>query len=149
MIGLMPCLFDGPINSESFHAYVEQFLVPTLKPSDIVFLDNLGSHKGKAAESDPRRRGAPGVPPQILSDLNPIEQVFASSTFDPFSDRLGRGVELPRRGSRRGGGWHWVGVVSGLFNRNDSGVGALERRPRHEEGYHEGGGCGRRSFAFG
>src|ERR1700735_482400 len=52
-------------------------------------------------------------------------------------------------GSRGGGGWHWVGVVSGLFNRNDSGVGALERRPRHEEGYHEGGGCGRRSFAFG
>ena len=51
--------------------------------------------------------------------------------------------------SRRGGGWNWVGVVSGLFNPNDSGVGALERRPRHDEGYHEGGGCGRRSFAFG
>ena len=54
-----------------------------------------------------------------------------------------------RIGSRRGGGWNWVGVVSGLFNPNDSGVGALERRPRHDEGYHEGGGCGRRSFAFG
>src|SRR5580700_876272 len=26
-----PCLFDGPINGERFHAYVEQFLVPTLK----------------------------------------------------------------------------------------------------------------------
>ena len=52
-------------------------------------------------------------------------------------------------GSRRGGGWNWVGVVSGLFNPNDSGVRALERRPRHDEGYHEGGGCGRRSFAFG
>ena len=51
--------------------------------------------------------------------------------------------------SRRGGGWNWVGVVSGLFNPNDSGVRALERRPRHDEGYHEGGGCGRRSFAFG
>ena len=42
-------------------------------------------------------------------------------------------------------GWR---VVSGLFNPNDSGVGALERRPRHDEGYHEGGGCGRRSFAL-
>ena len=53
--------------------------------------------------------------------------------------------------SRRGGGWNWVGVVSGLFNlANDSGVGALERETaRHDEGYHEGGGCGRRSFAFG
>ena len=50
--------------------------------------------------------------------------------------------------SRRGGGWNWVGVVSGLFNPNDSGVGALERRPRHDKGYHEGGGCRRRGFAF-
>ena len=36
-----PCLFDGPINSERFHAYVEQFLVPTLKPGDVVILDNV------------------------------------------------------------------------------------------------------------
>ena len=50
--------------------------------------------------------------------------------------------------SRRGSGWNWVGVVSGLFNPNDSGVGALERRPRHDKGYHEGGGCRRRGFAF-
>ena len=48
-------------------------------------------------------------------------------------------VTLPNR-SRRGGGWNWVGVVSGLLNPNDSGVGALERRPRHDQGYHEGGG---------
>ena len=51
-------------------------------------------------------------------------------------------------GSRRGGGWNWVGVVSGSFNPNDSGVGALERRPRHDKGYHERGGCRRRGFAF-
>src|SRR5208283_914385 len=50
--------------------------------------------------------------------------------------------------SRRGGGWNWVGVDSGLLNPNDSGAGALERRPRHDEGYHEGGGCGCRGFAF-
>jgi DDE superfamily endonuclease len=41
-------LFDGPINGERFHAYVEQFLAPTLKSGDVVILDNLGSHKGKA-----------------------------------------------------------------------------------------------------
>jgi hypothetical protein len=45
---------------------------------------------------------------------------------------------VTRTGSCRGGGWNWVGVVSGLFNSNDSGVGALERRPRDDEGYHEG-----------
>jgi transposase len=41
------CLFDGPINGERFHAYVEQFLVPTLKVGDVVILDNLGSPQGK------------------------------------------------------------------------------------------------------
>jgi putative transposase len=34
-----PCLFDGPINGERFRAYVDQFLVPTLKPGDVVILD--------------------------------------------------------------------------------------------------------------
>ena len=77
----------------------------------------------------------------------------AAEQWEPDDTRVSRpvlrerGGEIPR--SRRGGGWNWVGVVSGLFNPNDSGVGALERRPRHDEGYHEGGGCGRRSFAFG
>jgi hypothetical protein len=53
-----PCLFDGPINSERFHAYAEQFLVPTLKPGDVVILDNLGSHKGKAVRRAIRDVGA-------------------------------------------------------------------------------------------
>ena len=47
-----PCLFDGPINGERFHAYVEQFLVPTLKPGDVVILDNLGSHKGEGRSDE-------------------------------------------------------------------------------------------------
>jgi len=56
--------------------------------------------------------------------------------------------EAAANGSRRGGGWKLVGVVSGFLNPNDSSVDALERRPRHDEGYHEGGGCRRREFAF-
>lgn len=47
-----PCLFDGPINGKSFLAYVTQLLVPTLKPGDIVVMDNLGSHKSKAVRKD-------------------------------------------------------------------------------------------------
>ena len=43
-----PCVIDGPINGMSFRAYVEQVLVPILKPGDIVVMDNLGSHKGCA-----------------------------------------------------------------------------------------------------
>jgi transposase len=73
-----PCLFDGPINGERFHAYVEQFLVPTLKPGDVVILDNLGSHKGKAVRQTIRSVGARLVfLPNYSPDLNPIEQVFA------------------------------------------------------------------------
>jgi len=44
-----PLVIDGPINGESFAAYVEQVLVPTLKEGDIVVLDNLGSHREQAS----------------------------------------------------------------------------------------------------
>lgn len=73
-----PCLFDGPINGQKFLAYVEQFLVPTLKPGDIVVLDNLGSHKGKAVRHTIRGAGAKLLfLPPYSPDLNPIEQAFA------------------------------------------------------------------------
>jgi transposase len=73
-----PCVIDGPINGQSFLAYVEQILVPTLKPGDIVIMDNLGSHKGKAVRKAIRAAAAKlfFLPP-YSPDLNPIEQVFA------------------------------------------------------------------------
>lgn len=73
-----PCVFDGPINGERFRAYVEQALIPTLKPGDVVVMDNLGSHKGAAVRRALRRAGAKlfFLPP-YSPDLNPIEQVFA------------------------------------------------------------------------
>jgi putative transposase len=73
-----PCLFDGPINGERFRAWVEQALVPTLKPGDIVILDNLGSHKGNAVRAAIRDAGAHLLfLPAYSPDLNPIEQLFA------------------------------------------------------------------------
>jgi transposase len=73
-----PCLFDGPINGERFRAYVEQVLIPTLKPNDIVVLDNLGSHKGKAVRQTIKAAGSRLLfLPKYSPDLNPIEQVFA------------------------------------------------------------------------
>ena len=73
-----PWLLDGPINGESFRVYVERELVPTLKPSDIVIADNLGSHKNKAARRAIRQVGARLILlPKYSPDLNPIEQVFA------------------------------------------------------------------------
>lgn len=73
-----PCLFDGPINGVSFLAWVRQFLLPALKPGDIVIMDNLGSHKGIAVRAALRTVGAKlfFLPP-YSPDLNPIEQVFA------------------------------------------------------------------------
>jgi len=53
-----PCLVDGPINAVTFLAYVRQFLLPTLKPGDVVVMDNLGSHKGKAIRQALRSAGA-------------------------------------------------------------------------------------------
>ncbi len=73
-----PCVFDGPINGESFLRYVEQFLVPSLKPGDIVVMDNLGSHKSNAVRAAIRAVGARLLfLPPYSPDLNPIEQVFA------------------------------------------------------------------------
>jgi transposase len=73
-----PCVIDGPINGESFLAYIEQVLVPTLRPGDIVIIDNLGSHKGKAIRRAIRAAGAKlFFLPAYSPDLNPIEQVFA------------------------------------------------------------------------
>jgi hypothetical protein len=40
-----PAVFDGPIDNPTFLAYVEQVLVPTLRPGDVVVLDNLAMHK--------------------------------------------------------------------------------------------------------
>lgn len=73
-----PCLFDGPINGESFCAYVEQILLPTLQPNDIVVMDNLGSHKSTRVRKAIRSAGARLLfLPAYSPDLNPIEQVFA------------------------------------------------------------------------
>ena len=67
-----------PTCGESFRTYVDQVLAPTLKPGDVVILDNLGSHKGKAVRRAIRASGARLLfLPPYSPDLNPIEQVFA------------------------------------------------------------------------
>ena len=73
-----PWVVDGPINGAAFLLYVETELVPTLRPDDIVVMDNLGSHKGKADRHAIRAAGARLLfLPPYSPDLNPIEQVFA------------------------------------------------------------------------
>lgn len=73
-----PMVLDGPMNRVAFQAYIEQVLVPTLRPGDTVIMDNLPAHKG----SDVRRAiEATGATlrylPPYSPDLNPIENAFA------------------------------------------------------------------------
>ncbi len=73
-----PFVFDQPINGASFTAWVEGQLCPTLRPGDIVIMDNLSSHKKPAVRAAIRARGARLLfLPPYSPDLNPIEQVFA------------------------------------------------------------------------
>lgn len=73
-----PFVLDGAINGEAFVAYVEQVLAPTLRPGDIVVLDNLSSHKVAGVREAIESRGASLLYlPPYSPDLNPIEQVFA------------------------------------------------------------------------
>ena len=73
-----PCVIDGPINGVRFLARVRQFLVPALRTGDVVVLDNLGSHKGRAVRRTIRKAGAHLLfLPPYSPDLNPIEMVFA------------------------------------------------------------------------
>jgi transposase len=73
-----PWLLEGPIDGETFRTYVARMLVPTLHEGDIVIMDNLGSHKGKAVRDLIRAAGAKlFYLPKYSPDLNPIEQVFA------------------------------------------------------------------------
>ncbi|ATE64731.1 hypothetical protein COO09_15855 [Rhizorhabdus dicambivorans] len=73
-----PCVIDGPINGDSFTAWVEQFLIPALEPGSIVIIDNLGSHKGSRVRRSLRAAGIKLLfLPPYSPDLNPIEQVFS------------------------------------------------------------------------
>jgi putative transposase len=73
-----PWLIDGPINGERFRLYVEKVLLPTLRPDDLVVIDNLASHRGKAIRRIIRSVGAKlFFLPKYSPDLNPIEQLFA------------------------------------------------------------------------
>ena len=73
-----PFVVDEPMNRAIFTQYIRQYLVPELKPGDIVILDNLSSHKGQEAAALVEARGATLLfLPPYSPDLNPIEMVFA------------------------------------------------------------------------
>lgn len=73
-----PMVLNGPINGAAFQAYVDQVLVPELRPGDIVVMDNLGSHKGAGVRAAIEAAGASLLYlPPYSPDFNPIENAFA------------------------------------------------------------------------
>lgn len=73
-----PCVLDGPVDGDSFRAWVEQFLAPSLRPGDIVVMDNLSSHKVDGVRRAIQATGAHLLYlPPYSPDFNPIEQLFA------------------------------------------------------------------------
>jgi transposase len=100
-------VFDGPIDRPTFCAYVEQVLVPTLRPGDVVVLDNLAAHKHPQVRAAIEHAGAllRFLPP-YSPDFNPIEMAFAKlkalfraarpRTFDQVCDLMAAALGLFR-----------------------------------------------------
>ncbi len=95
-----PLVIDGVMTGEIFVAYIEQSLAPTLKPGDIVIMDNLPAHKVSGVAEAIEARGATvRYLPPYSPDLNPIEQMFAKlkallrkaavRTIDKLWDKIG------------------------------------------------------------
>ena len=93
---------DGAMNSETFLAYTGQFLVPSLKPGDIVIMDNLSSHKAKGIREAIEAAGCDlwylPTYPRGSPDYNPIEKLWSkvkswlrrvsAGTFKTLSDAV-------------------------------------------------------------
>jgi transposase len=73
-----PMVLDGPLNRPAFEAYVDQVLVPELRPGDVVIMDNLASHKSPIARAAIEAAGAElRFLPPYSPDFNPIENMPA------------------------------------------------------------------------
>lgn len=99
-----PMVIDGPMNGEAFLAYVEQVLVPTLEPGDVVVMDNLACHKSAGVRDAIEAAGAQlRFLPPYSPDFNPIENAFsklkallrkaATRTRDALWDEVGRTID--------------------------------------------------------
>lgn len=100
-----PFVIDSPVNRVIFEAWVEQALVPELRPGDIVVMDNLSSHKGPAVQALIEAAGARLLYlPPYSPDFNPIENLFAkikallrreaARTIDTLWAAIGRILDL-------------------------------------------------------
>ena len=102
-----PMVLDGPIKGDWFEAYIDQVLVPTLKPGDVVIMDNLSSHKRLSVKLLIEAAGATlAFLPPYSPDFNPIEKAFSKLK-----------ANLRRIGERTVTGlWDVIGSLVNMFN---------------------------------
>jgi transposase len=100
-----PMVLDGAMNGIAFRAYVEQVLVPTLIPGDIIVMDNLPAHKAEGVRQTIEVAGCQLLYlPPYSPDFNPIEKAFskfkallrarAKRTVEALWDTVGEIVAL-------------------------------------------------------
>ncbi len=99
-----PVLIDGPVNGDVFMAWVEQALIPGLRPGEIVVMDNLSTHRMGCVAAAIRAAGFDVcyLPP-YSPDLNPIESMWsqvksvlrklAARTFESLCDAMGEALQ--------------------------------------------------------
>ena len=77
--GMGPCLaVEGSTTREVFEAYLKRVLAPSLRPGQVVVMDNLSSHKGSRVRELVKERGCEILYlPPYSPDLNPIEEAFS------------------------------------------------------------------------
>jgi transposase len=112
--GMGPCLaVEGPTTKAVFEAYLERVLAPSLRPSQVVVMDNLSSHKGSRVRELVEARGCELVYlPAYSPDLNPIEEAFAklkallrkaeARTRETLIEALGKALEAVTANDARG-----------------------------------------------
>jgi transposase len=112
--GMGPCLaVEGPTTREVFETYLERLLVPSLKPGQVVVMDNLSSHRGGRVRELIESKGCELVYlPPYSPDLNPIEEAFAklkallrkagARTREPLIEAMGWALEVITAKDARG-----------------------------------------------
>jgi len=107
---IAPCVLDGAINGDMFLAYVEQVLVPALRPGDTVIMDNLSSLKSAGVRAATEAAGAPLMfLPPYSPDFNPIEMAFAKLKSQLRAKALRAMDEL----------WQALGPLSNAFSKTE------------------------------
>ena len=112
--GMGPCLaVEGPTTKAVFETYLEWVLAPSLRPGQVVVMDNLSSHKGPRVRELVEARGCELLYlPAYSPDLNPIEQAFAkikallrrarARTREALLEAMGKALEAVTASDARG-----------------------------------------------